>query len=433
MAAEARGTEFRDVLRVAVGAVRGAVDAVRYAEIVLGLVFLRYLSSTSDFSLPPTASWSWIETHARRRGAGRVLDEAVKAIEVDGSYPALAGILTGVFGSDDIDQDRLADLVDLLNARWASYKPVSAVLDEEYSLFLDGFARFEGRLGGDFQTPRSVTRLVLEILQPYWGRVYDPACGAASMLAQLATDSLYGQEREPRVWNLARMNLIVHGVHAPELGAVAADTLSDDQHPDLRADFVMAHPPFSLRSDDAWLQHVIAKLSPEGTAAVILPRSSLHARKAEIRRSMVEDDVVACVIALPDELFPSTTIPACLWVLHKDKSSRHLGERTDRSGQTLFIDATGAGTSVSKTERVLEDADRAKITKAYSAWLGWVEPYHDEPGFCFSASLETIRANQYSLNPALYVTPAPPDLTQDLYAIFDGYDFPLSPNTRDQP
>jgi len=414
MAAEARGGEFRDVLRVAVSTVRGAADALRYAEVVLGLVFLRYLSATFEFSVPPNARWSWIEDHARLRGAGRVLDQAVAAVEFNN--PDLTGILTGVFGRDDIDQARLADLVDLLSARWASYELLSATLGEEFSLFLDGFARFEGKLGSEFHTPRSVTRLILEILEPYSGRVYDPACGAADMLAQVATSDalVYGQERDPRTWNLARMNLIVHGVHTPELGAGSADTLGDDdQHPELRADFVMAHPPLNARLNYAWLQLVTAKLAPRGTAAVVMPSGSLHARWAEgeIRRRMVEGVLVACIIALPNELFPATGIPACLWVLDKNKA--------DRWGQILFIDATGTGTLVSKTERVLEDADLARIANTYRAWAGTGAPYADEPGFCFSASLETVRANQYSLNPGLYVTPGPPDLMQNLYAIFE--------------
>ncbi|MET8977001.1 class I SAM-dependent DNA methyltransferase [Streptomyces sp. NPDC004539] len=465
----------------AVNALRGSVDAARYKEFVLGLVFLKYLSSTFeerqslltetlfsqnapeervaqiledltlyDFWVPPTARWSWIEAHARQGGAGRVLDKAAGAIML--ANPDLTGTLAGVFGDADIDQDRLADLIDLLSTRWASYRRVSAALAEEYSAFLDGFARFEGKSGVEFHTPRSVTRLVLEILKPYSGRVYDPICGAGDMLAQTAMSfersrgSVYGQERHTRTWNLARMNLIVHGLHA-DLGPGPADALSNDHHPDLRADFVMAHPPFNLsdwardvsdprwtygvppadNTNYAWLQHIAAKLTPQGTAAVILANGSLHARKAEgeIRRAMLEDDLVACIITLPPYLFPSTTIPACMWVLDKDKSPRQLSERTDRRGQIIFIDATETGTMASKTERVLEDTDLAKIVNAYRSWRGTGPRYHDEPDFCFSASLEAVRANEYSLNPGLYVTPSPPNLMQDLYAVFDGHDLPL--------
>ncbi|MHC5907537.1 type I restriction-modification system subunit M [Streptomyces sp. S6] len=491
MAAEAWSRELRDVLWRAVDNLRGSVDAAQYKEFVLGLVFLKYLSAAFDerqsqltealfveedipqeqmaevlkdpdryeFWVPPTARWPWSEANAEQRDAGRVLDEAADAIMQ--ANPALAGILPKVFGRDNVDQDRLSDLVDVLSAHWASHRSTSAALGEEFSSFLSSFARLEGRKGGEFHTPRSVTRLVLEILEPYSGLVYDPVCGAADMLAQAATSSarsfasVRGQEASERTWRLARMNFIIHGIRDYDLGARPADTLRDDQHPGLRADFVMAHPPFNIsdwardvsdhrwiygvppagNANYAWLQHVVSKLTPHGTAAVILANGSLHARKTEgkIRKAMLEDDLVACIVALPSHLFASTRIPACLWILDRGKSSRRLMERIDRRGQILFVDATATGTMVSKTERVVEDADLAKIVNAYRSWTGRGPRYHDEPGFCFSASLETVRANQYSLTPALYVTPSPPDLMQDLYAVFDGYDLPLSPSTGDQP
>jgi type I restriction enzyme M protein len=307
---------------------------------------------------------------------------------------------------------------------------------------------------------------MVEMLAPRAGRVYDPVCGSASTLVQAAEFggrnsgegriSVYGQEISERTWRLARMNLTVHGVR-DDHSALRGDSLGDDKLPGLRADFVMAHPPFNIsdwsrdvadprwkygvppasNANFAWLQHVVAKLSDQGTAAVVLANSSIRsARRAEgeIRRAMVEDDLVACIVALPPQLFRNTRIPACLWILAMDKSRQPTGRLADRRGQILFIDAHEMGTVVGRGERVLTGDDLAKIAGVYLAWRNTESHYDDEPDFCFSASVAAVREHDYALVPGLYIEPArriPPEptlgpagLMRDLYAIFDGRSSP---------
>ncbi|KND33534.1 type I restriction-modification system subunit M [Streptomyces acidiscabies] len=470
MSQEKSAEDFRDLLWRDVEKLRGSVDVAQYKELVLGLVFLKHVTSVfnerqrklgealrSNAALeeqtaellgdpaqypvwvPQDAYWSWIEANSRNENAGRVLDTAMDAIMR--ANPSLAGAPPKIFDRAGIDQNQLASLVDLFHH--ASYD--STWGSKLYEYLLDAFAHMEGKRGGEFHTPQSVTQLVLDMLEPYQGRVYDPMCGSANMLVQAASShrsrlSVYGQEHNERTWLLAKMNLLIHGIDG-HLSDRWADTLTADQHPRLQADFVLAHPPFNIsdwprdasdprwvygvppahNANYAWLQHVISKLAPTGTAAVILANGSLHSRhkaEAEIRRAMVEADLVACIAALPPRLFPSTDIPACLWILDKDKSSRR--------NQILFIDAHKMGEMVRKAERVLTDADLANISGAYRAWRESEQPYTNQPEFCYSAPLEAVRANDYTLIPALYVTPAPPppNLMQDLYAIFDGHDFP---------
>ncbi|MEX3105978.1 MULTISPECIES: class I SAM-dependent DNA methyltransferase [unclassified Streptomyces] len=459
---------FRELLWQSVDKLRGSVDVAQYKELVLGLVLLRHLSSAFEerqreltetlfrrgvpeeraaelladpaeyeIWVPQEASWSWIEANARNENAGRVLDAAMDAIMR--ANPSLAGALPKVFGHAGVDQNQLAGLLGF-------FHHTSYTLEwggDAYEYLLDAFARMEGRRGGEFHTPQSLTQLVVTMLGPFRGRVYDPVCGAAGMLARAAGAygrHVYGQEHNERTWRLARMNLLVHGIDA-DLSDRWADTLSADQHPRLTAHYVLAHPPFNIsdwprdvsdprwaygvppanNANYAWLQHVISKLTPNGTAAVILANGSLHSRnkaEAEIRRAMVEADLVSCIVALPPQLFSSTSIPACLWILDKDKASRR--------NQILFIDAHDMGEMVSKTERVLTDADIFSIASTYRTWRGSGLPYENRPEFCHSAPLEAVRDNDYALIPGLYVTPPPPppNLMRDLHAIFDGYGFP---------
>ncbi|MDX3385308.1 class I SAM-dependent DNA methyltransferase [Streptomyces niveiscabiei] len=481
MSREVPAEEFRDVLWSAVDRLRGSVDTAQYKELVLGLVFLRYLSDafearreellqqlTGDwnpedgldelletpaeytgervFWLPETARWSWITANARRDQAGEVLDAAMEAVMQ--ANPSLAGVLPKVFDRAGISQGGLADLVALFDStyfRLNSYEPDRNRLGEAYEHLLDAFARAEGKRGGEFHTPRSLVQLIVDMLGPIRSRVYDPACGAAGMLVQAAASqgtppSVHGQEINERTWRLARMNLLIHGIDA-DLSDRWADTLAADRHPHLQADFVLAHPPFNTsdwsrdvsdprwvygvppagNANYAWLQHMISKLGPKGTAAVILANGSLHSRdkaEAEIRRALVEADLVSCIVALPPQLFSSTNIPACLWILDKDKASRR--------DQILFIDAHDMGELTRKTERVLTDADLADIAGTYRAWRGSGQPYTNRPEFCCSAPLEAVRDNDYALIPGLYVTPPPlpPNLMRDLHAVFDGYGFP---------
>ncbi|MET7367657.1 class I SAM-dependent DNA methyltransferase [Streptomyces sp. NPDC005566] len=501
--------ELQAILWKAADKLRGSIDTALYKEFVLGLIFLKYVSDAFEehrsklakelvedgvsedqisnfledrdeytgahvFWVPETARWSWISANAKSQGVGELLDEAMDTVMR--SNASLTGVLPKVFNRDNIDQRHLAELVELISdARFGGTadRPAQNVLVEVYEYFLDNFARAEGRRGGEFYTPQSVVRLIVEILEPHNGRVYDPACGSGGMLVQAnkyieaheghgyqADIAVYGQELNERTWRLAKMNLAIHGIEG-NLAARWGDTLADDKHPDLKADFVMANPPFNIkdwardRSDSrwrygippsnnanfAWLQHAVSKLADRGTAAVVLANGSHSAPRveAEIRQAMVEADLVACMVALPPQLFRTTQIPACLWFLTKDKSPQSAKRLDDRRGKTLFIDAHGMGEMVDRTERTLTEADLAKIASTYHAWRGTASAreanlaYQDESGFCFSADLATVREHEYALAPARYVgvgrpiTREPPavprsgptTLMKDLYAIFD--------------
>jgi type I restriction enzyme M protein len=491
--------ELQAVVWRAADRLRGSMDPSQYKELLLSLVFLKHLSDTFDerrndlverlvdegvprervgitledpdtytdvgvFWIPETARWSWIAANARGKGAGSVLDAAMNAVMQ--SNTALAGVLPRVFDRDNIDQIRLAELIDLLGGvrlGGAAGRSARDAPGELFEYLLENFARAEGMRGGEFHTPPSVGRLMVEMLAPQVGRVYDPVCGSASTLVQAAkfgatnSDegriSVYGQEINERTWRLARMNLTVHGVRGDDHIALGGDSLVDDRFPGLRADFVMAHPPFNIsdwgrdvadphwkygvppanNANFAWLQHVVAKLSDQGTAAVVLANSSISSvrgAEGEIRRAMVEDDLVACIVALPPQLFRNTRIPACLWILAMDKSGQTTKRLADRRGQILFIDAHGMGTVVGKRERVLTGDDLARIAGVYLAWRNTESHYADEPDFCFSASVAAVREHDYTLVPGLYIEPArrsspeptldPASLMRDLYSIFDG-------------
>ncbi|MCQ8190150.1 class I SAM-dependent DNA methyltransferase [Streptomyces rugosispiralis] len=500
--------EIQAILWKAADKLRGSVDSAQYKEFVLGLIFLKYVSDAFDehrnklakelaedgvsddrivdcledrdeytgahiFWVPETARWSWIAANAKSQGVGKLLDEAMDAVMRENA--ALTGVLPVIFNRDNVDQKRLAELVDLISdARFGGNeeKPAQDVLSEVYEYFLVNFARAEGKQGGEFYTPQSVVRLIVEILEPYNGRVYDPACGSGGMFVQASKFiethrgrghnpdiAVYGQEINQRTWRLAKMNLAIHGIDG-NLAGRWGDTLTDDMHPDLKADFVMANPPFNIsdwardesdvrwrygvpprnNANFAWLQHAVSKLADRGTAAIVLANSSHSSPRieAEIRRAMVEADLVACMVALPPQLFRTTQIPVCLWLLTKDKSPQGAKRLDDRRGKTLFIDAHGMGEMVGRTERALTEADLTKIADTYHAWRGTASAreanlsYQDESGFCFSADMATVREHAYALAPARYVDTGPPvaleppevprsgpaALMKDLYAIF---------------
>ncbi|KUO12473.1 type I restriction-modification system subunit M [Streptomyces sp. DSM 15324] len=501
--------EIQDILWKAADKLRGSIDAAQYKEFVLGLIFLKYVSDAFDerrrelaeeltddgitedrmedfledrdeytranvFWVPETARWSWIAAQAKAQGVGKLLDEAMDAIMRENA--SLTGVLPKIFNQDRVDQKRLGELVDLISdARFggSEERPAQDLLGEVYEYFLGNFARAEGKRGGEFYTPSSVVRLIVEILEPYEGRVYDPACGSGGMFVQAAKFieahrgrghkadiSIYGQELNERTWRLAKMNLAIHGIDG-NLAARWGDTFADDKHADLKADFVMANPPFNIKdwardetdprwrygvpprnnANYAWLQHMISKLGERGTAGVVLANGSMSSQSSgegEIRQALVEADLVACMVALPSQLFRTTQIPACLWFLSKDKSPQGARRLDDRRGEILFIDAREMGEMIDRTERGLPESDLRKIADTYHAWRGTASArearlrYVDVPGFCYSADLEKVREHGYVLTPGRYVGAVEAEeedaeaiaerigkLTEELYELFD--------------
>jgi len=501
--------DLYDTLWKAANKLRGYMDAAQYKDFVLGLVFLKYVSDAFEerreaireeilaqgipesrldmflddkdecighgvFWVPEEARWSHLAAHAKSDGIGELIDRAMDAIMK--SNPSLAGVLPKIFNRDNVDQRRLGELVDLISdASFTGHgdRPARDVLGEVYEYFLEKFARAEGQRGGEFYTPPSVVKLLVEMLEPYSGRVYDPCCGSGGMFVQAEKFviahrgiahkddiAVYGQESNERTWRLAKMNLAIHGISG-NLGPRWADTFREDKHPDLKADFILANPPFNMSDwsrtvDDprwrygtppannanfAWLQHIISKLAERGTAGVVLANGSMSSKQSgegEIRAAIVEADLVSCMVALPPQLFRTTQIPACLWFFAKDKSPQGAKRLADRRGEVLFIDARNMGTMVDRTERILTDDDIARIADTYHAWRGTASAraknltYEDVPGFCYSATLEEIREQDHVLTPGRYVgapevqneddepiTDKIARLTKELYAHFE--------------
>lgn len=435
---------------------RGHLDAAEYKSVVLGLIFLKYISDIFEqvrarvekdglddpedrdvylaertFWVPKDARWKALQDNAKQESIGNLIDQAMEAIERDN--PSLKGMLPGNYGRATLDKRRLGDLVDLVSNKINFADEESRkqdTLGRVYEYFLSQFASQEGRKGGEFYTPRSVVRVLVEMLSPYKGRVFDPCCGSGGMFVQsekfveahggrIGDISIYGQESNPNTFKLAKMNLAIRGIEG-DLGKEPADSFHRDQHPDLKADFILANPPFNmsdwggdaLREDRrwkygvppsgnanfAWVQHFIHHLSPNGTAGFVLANGSMSSNtsgEGAIRKAIIEDDQVDCIVALPGQLFYSTQIPVCLWFLSRSKKNRR--------GKTLFIDARKLGTLTDRVHRDLKPEDIAKIAGVYHTWKSGDPAYQDIQGFCKSATLDEIREQGFVLTPGRYV------------------------------
>ena len=430
---------------------RGNIDASEYKSVVLGLIFLKYISDRFEakyqelvaegdgfeedkdeytaeniFFVPENARWSVISAAAHTPEIGTVIDEAMRSIEKENKR--LKDILPKNFARPELDKRRLGEVVDLFtNIQMIDHGNSKDILGRTYEYCLAKFAEQEGKLAGEFYTPSCVVRTLVEVLQPYNGRVYDPCCGSGGMFVQsskfienhggnIKNISVYGQDSNPTTWKLAQMNLAIRGIEA-DLGKFSADTFFNDCHPQLKADFIMANPPFNLSGwgqdkllDDvrwqygtppannanfAWLQHMIWHLAPNGRIGMVLANGSLSSQSAgegEIRKNIINADLVDCIVAMPSQLFYTTQIPVSLWFLAKNKKQK---------GKTLFIDARKMGTMVTRKLRELTDADIQRIADTYNAFVdGALE---DEKGFCAVVTTQDIAKQDYILTPGRYV------------------------------
>lgn len=482
---------FEKELWTAADLLRGNMDPAEYKHVVLGLLFLKYVSdafgerreelarlvadpesdyyledeegraeeiailqeekdeylSVHGFWVPPEARWETLQAQAKSKEIGTKLDKAMVAIEREN--PTLKGVLPKVYARPGLDKDNLGKLIDEFSGLGIGGKEHRErdVLGRVYEYFLGRFASAEGRSGGQYYTPHTVVRVLVDMLEPFEGRVYDPCCGSGGMFVQSVRFienhdgkrnqvSIYGQESNHTTWRLAQMNLAIRGIEA-DLGSKHADSFREDLHRDLRADYILANPPFNvsewhgetLRDDPrwkygappvgnanfAWVQHIVHHLAPGGVAGFVLANgsmSSMQSGEGEIRQNLVEADLVDCMVALPPQLFYQTQIPVCLWFLARDRSN---GKFRDRRGEVLFIDARQMGRMETRTLRVFDEEDFRKIAGTYHAWRGeqGAGDYANVPGFCKAAAVEEVERNDFVLTPGRYVGLAIPEVRAD--------------------
>jgi type I restriction enzyme M protein len=453
---------FEAILWATADKLRGNLDAADYKHVVLGLIFLKYISDAFEekhaalqkekgadpedrdeylaeniFWVPTEARWTYIQGRAKQPSIGTDVDKAMVAIERDN--PSLKGVLPKDYARPHLDKQNLGGVIDLVSTIGLGDKESRSkdVLGRVYEYFLSEFASAEGKKGGQFYTPRCIVQLLVAMLAPYKGRVFDPCCGSGGMFVQsekfveahggrIGDISIFGQESNPTTWRLARMNLAIRSIEG-NLGQEPADSFHRDLHKDLKADFILANPPFNmsdwggerLREDVrwkygappvgnanfAWVQHFIHHLSPTGTAGFVLANGSLSSNQSgegDIRKALVEAGVVDCMVSLPGQLFYCTQIPVCLWFLARDKRNTRF---RDRRGRVLFIDARKLGTMIDRVQRNLTPEDIQTVAGAYHAWRGdkGAAKYADILGFCKDAALDEIRAHGHVLTPGRYV------------------------------
>lgn len=442
--------DLKKTLWATANKLRGGISPSDYKHVVLGLIFLKYVSDAFDkqhakaiaenydpedrdyyigdnvFWVPEEARWQHLVDNAKQPTIGVIVDNAMEAIEHDN--PTLKGVLPKDYARESLDKQRLGELIDLFTNKLTFNTDNSAdILGQVYEYFMGMFADSEGKHGGEFYTPRSIVKLLVEMLQPYSGRVYDPCCGSGGMFVwseKFVTEhqgrgdgiSIYGQEYNETTWRLAKMNMAIRGIDAK---IHRGDTLRNDQLPDLRFDYILANPPFNMsdwginqldkdirwkygvpprnNANFAWVQHMIYHLSSNGSAGFVLANGSMSSStgsEGNIRKGIIDDNLVDCIVTLPAKLFFNVTIPCCLWFISKD--------RTNRAGKTLFIDARELGHMVSRKSCELSNEDIQKVANAYIMFkeTGDVEA---EQGFCKVATTEEIAHQDYVLTPGRYV------------------------------
>lgn len=456
---------FEKTLFKAADKLRKNMDAAEYKHIVLGLIFLKYISDSFEvlhskleagkgkyegadpedideyraenvFWVPQNARWSYLHSRAKQPTIGKDIDNAMEALEKEN--PTLKGVLPKVFARPNLDKSSLGGLIDLIGniALGDEASKSKDLLGRVYEYFLGEFASLEGKKGGQFYTPKSIVQTMVEMIEPYKGRVYDPCCGSGGMFVmsekfvqqhrgKIDDISIYGQESNQTTYHLCRMNLAIRGIDGAQVKWNNEGSFLRDAHPDLKADFILANPPFNdsdwsgdlLRKDArwkygvpptgnanyAWMQHMIYHLSPKGIMGLVLANGSLSSNtsgEGQIRKNIVEADLVDCIVALPKQLFYNTGIPACLWFLSRKKAGN--GDRK-RQGEILFIDAGEIGHLIDRTHRVFTDEDIAHIAGTYHEWRKEGGKYEDVKGFCKSATLEDVGKHKFVLTPGRYV------------------------------
>ena len=452
---------FEAQMFLAADKMRGSMDASEYKHVALGLIFVKYISDAFEakhaavkadgddpedrdfytaenvFWVPKEARWNHLQSNAKHPTIGRLIDDAMLAIE--SANTSLKGVLPKDYARPSLNKQMLGELIDLISGigMHEGTGKSKDILGRVYEYFLGGFAGAEGKRGGEFYTPRSVVGVLVQMLEPFKGRIYDPCCGSGGMFVQsekfvlahggrIGDIAIYGQEMNNTTWRLAKMNMAVRGIDA-DIRWNNEGSFHRDELKDLKADYILANPPFNISDwggdrlrDDVrwkyglpptgnanygWLQHIIHHLAPNGTAGVVLANGSMSSNQSgegDIRQKLIEHDVVDCMVALPGQLFYSTQIPACLWFLARNKKPAGL---RDRSGEILFIDARKMGVMVDRTRRELTETDIKKIGDVYHAWRGEKSAgeYEDVPGFCKAAKLDEVKGHGYVLTPGRYV------------------------------